>query len=248
MISSSLKIDLLREKQKFKAGLAILKSELSDLGMHEISLHPEEKKVFNQYTNSKRKTSYLLGRLSSKMAILKLVGNIEPSNIWIDSGIFQFPVVKSSNVQNVQVSITHCDSIGLSIAFSENHPMGIDLEKIVKERVDVVLSQITAKEMNLLDKIGMNNVHGYYNIFSVKESLSKIIRTGMMLDFKYFELDSITINQPIFEASFCHFGQYKALGFIQNGYVFSLALPKRSTIPEDQINNILKSVNGVLNS
>lgn len=61
-------------------------------------------------------------------------------------------------MQNIQVSISHCDAIGFSTAFPEAHPMGIDVEKISPDRTDVILSQITPTEQSLLKNNRLDNM------------------------------------------------------------------------------------------
>jgi 4'-phosphopantetheinyl transferase len=239
----SVKINLIREKQDFQASVAIIKGGLPELALQLNKLHPKEKDTFDQYKYDRRKASYLLGRLSAKHAVLNLTDTNRPQSIWIDSGVFQFPIIKCPDIHNIQVSISHAGDIGISIAFPEAHPMGIDLEKIERDKTEVVLSQITNQEKVLLKEVAKNDFGGYYSIFSMKESLSKVIKTGMMLDFEFLEVEEIKVNQQVLEATFTHFGQYKAFSFLKNDYVFSFALPKRTTVMYDQVSLILDLIN-----
>ncbi len=224
------KIDLVREKQAFQASVAIVKGGLPVLSRYFEMLHPEEKRIYNNYKYDRRKASYLLGRLAAKAAILDLTGTDHANSIWIDSGVFQFPVVKSPGIQNIQVSISHYENIGLSIAFPEEHPMGIDVEKVEADKEELVLGQMTESEKKLLQQAGRNDVAGYFSIFSIKESLSKVIKTGMMMDFKFFEINQIEVNGQVMEVTFTNFGQYKATAFHKNNFVFSFALPRKTKV------------------
>ena len=233
MKSKGIKIVLNRKNQQFCAGVGMTKGELVSNSYYSNLLHPKEKNVLNNYKYHLRKESYLLGRLSAKQAIAAMVGNNYPQSIFIDTGIFQFPVVRCPNMQNIQVSISHCDQIGFSIAFPEEHPMGIDVEKISIDKVNVVLSQLTEDEKK--DLKTYNNIKGFTALFSAKEALSKILRTGMMLDFKFLETEILKPKTNILECTFKHFGQYKALIYVQNEYVFSIALPKKTNVNLEEI-------------
>jgi 4'-phosphopantetheinyl transferase len=233
MNSFALKILLIREKQEFQACIACIQGGLKEGILHLEKLHPNEKSIFNAYRDDRRKESYLLGRLTAKRAILELSNISSSKSIWIDKGVFQFPIVKGANLQNIQVSISHCDTIGFSIAYPEAHPMGIDVEKVHSDRSAEVLSQLTNEEKLLLKDNA--NISGYTAIFSIKEALSKVIRTGMMLDFKFFEIEAIKETQQILECTFTHFGQYKAFAFFKRGYVFSIVLPKRTNVQLDKL-------------
>lgn len=224
----SVKLTLIREKQEFQACVGLMHGTLKECKLHLDMLHPKEQLVYRNYHYDQRKTSYLLGRLSAKQAILNLTNIKTPKSMQIDTGVFQFPVVISPNFSNIQVSISHCDTIGWSIAYPEAHPMGIDVEKIDITRRKDILSQLTNTENTKLLRNHYNNIVGYTALFSIKEALSKVIRTGMMLDFKFLEIDSIKIVQQTMECTFTHFGQYKAVAYFKNDYVFSLVLPKRT--------------------
>lgn len=223
----SIKLALIREKQEFQACVGLMHGTLKECQLHLDMLHPKEQSVYQHYHYDRRKASYLLGRLSAKQAILDLANIKTPKSIQIDTGVFQFPVVKCPEFSNIQVSISHCDAIGWSIAYPEAHPMGIDVEKIDITRRKDILSQLTHKEKtNLLNNY--NNIAGYTALFSIKEALSKVIRTGMMLDFKFLEIDNIKVTEQTMECTFTHFGQYKAVAYFKNEYVFSIVLPKRT--------------------
>tara|TARA_Y100000385_G_C13104176_1_gene646460 strand:+ start:1821 stop:2561 length:741 start_codon:yes stop_codon:yes gene_type:complete len=246
MNSFALKILLNREKQEFQACIACIQGELKEGILYLEKLHPNEKAIYKTYQDDRRKESYLLGRLTAKQAILELRNISSSKLIWIDTGVFQFPVVKGANLQNIQVSISHCDTIGFSVAYPEAHPMGIDVEKINSDRTTEVLSQLTNHEKLLLNNNA--NTSGYTAIFSIKEALSKVIRTGMMLDFKFFEVEAIKREQQILECTFTHFGQYKAFAFINRGFVFSVVLPKRTTVQLDKLWQMIDDLSIVVKS
>lgn len=229
------KLELIRDKQQFQAYVALLNGELAALSLNLEDLHPNEKAVYQQYQYNRRKESYLLGRLSAKEAILPLTNISSPKSIWIDTGVFQFPIVKCPNNSNIQVSISHCDTIGFSVAYPEAHPMGIDVEKIHADRTTTLLSQLTQKEQLLLTKKNNSTIANYTALFSIKEALSKVIRTGMMLDFKFLEVDAVNINQQVIACTFTHFGQYKAYAYLSEEYVFSIVLPKRTQVNLEQL-------------
>ena len=238
MKSISTKLPLIRANGQYEAALALAQGDLNTGKSQLDKLHPQELAIYQNYQYNRRKESYLLGRLSAKQAIQELSGINNPSSIWIDTGVFQFPIVKGEHLQNMQVSISHCDTIGCSIAYREAHPMGIDVEKISVDKTEVVLSQLTQSEKLLLTTNA--NIYGYTALFSIKEALSKILKTGMMLEFKFLEVKEIKETKDTIECTFSNFGQYKAFAFIQKKYVFAVALPKRTTMPLDPIIRLLK--------
>jgi len=235
-------ISMMRNHDVYTASIAGVTGSLKDLIKSIQILHPEELSRFDKFKYNRRKISYLLGRFSAKQAIKALTGISNSQKIWIESGVFQFPVVNCKELSNIQVSISHCENIGICIAFPEVHPMGIDLEKISLSNLDVVSSQLTSKEKKLLENIPLSKIEGYTAIWSIKESLSKVLKTGMMINFELLEIDQISIKDNIIENTFKNFKQYKALSFIKGGYVFSITLPRRTSVNLNQVWELLDTI------
>jgi 4'-phosphopantetheinyl transferase EntD len=223
--------------------IAFVQGKLDELFLHLEKLHYKEKKRYDMFIHNRRKTSYLLGRLTAKQALMNLTKVSISNSIWIDSGIFGFPVVRCKAIQNKQVSISHSNTMGISIAFEENHPMGIDLEKINANQENAILSQVTDEEKVLLKNINMNTIVGYTAIWSIKESLSKVIKTVMMLDFSLLTVSSIILKNSTFECSFHHFGQYKAIAYINDNYAISITLPRKTKADFNEVWEIFASLN-----
>jgi 4'-phosphopantetheinyl transferase EntD len=223
--------------------IAFVQGKLDELFLHVEKLHHKEKKRYYMFVHDRRKTSYLLGRLAAKQALMSLTKVSIANSIWIDSGVFEFPVVRCKAIQNKQVSVSHSNIMGISIAFEENHPMGIDLEKISTDQENAILSHITDEEKVLLKNINMNTIVGYTAIWSIKESLSKVIKTGMMLDFSLLTISSIILENSTFECSFHHFGQYKAIAHINDNYAISITLPRKTKANFSEVWEMLASLN-----
>ena len=237
-----IKLPLIREKRKFYACFSLMQGKLEQIKLHVEKLHPEEKVIYQNYQYNGRKESYLLGRLSAKQAVLGLTGLSNPKSIWIDAGVFLFPIAKGANLQNIQVSISHCDKIGFSIAYQEAHPMGVDVERINLDKKELISSQLTPKEKLLLTTRA--NISDITAIFSIKEALSKVLKTGLMLDFKFLEVKEIKKKSNYIACTFTNFGQYRAVAFFQKEYVFAIVLPKRTRMdigPIMELLNILSS-------
>ncbi|WP_281988834.1 4'-phosphopantetheinyl transferase family protein [Aquimarina aggregata] len=223
-------IILKRTQQSFKVGFSILYKNLECLSKDVDKLHPREKNYYETLKFDKRKKSYLLGRLSAKEAIAELLDKKEDiHNVCIDFGVFQFPVVKNTR-DNIQVTISHCSDYGISLAYPEEHPLGIDIEKIEKDKIKTFKSMITDQEEILLQSSFFSILQGCTLIWTVKEAMSKVIKTGFTLDLNFFEIDTIKYYNEVIETTFKNFGQYKAFSFISGTYVCSIVLPKRSSI------------------
>lgn len=218
-----------RKEASFQAGFSVLYHDLASLQEQQLVLHPQEKSYADQLKFDRRKHSYLLGRVSAKHALTNIL-NQPITSVFIDYGVFQFPVVKNVPDINAQVSISHCDDLGLALAFPEEHPMGLDIEKVEDKIVETLDSQITDKEKALLAASNLSKEKGYTLFWTVKEALSKILRTGLMMDFKVLQIESLKFDGQSFTCDYTHCGQYKSLSIIVGDYVCTLVLPKNTTV------------------
>lgn len=242
----TLTISLEREREQFQAGIGF--TSLAGSESHSLleRLHPEERLIYDGFSHYRRKRSYLLGRLSAKAAVAELTGEKDLSMIQIASGVFQFPVVKCKNVHNIQVSISHCENKGIGVAFPEAHPMGVDIERVQEHEIDAILSQFTPKETKLIGRrskehYAMDNYAMHLALFTAKEALSKVIRTGMTIDFKFLETDRLRLEDNVLEATFSRFPQYKSLSRIIGDYAVSIVLPGRTKVDLERLWRLLSA-------
>lgn len=224
-------IKLVRENSVHTAGYTIIKQDLIDLYGYLKVLHSDEITYLNSLKFDRRKSSYLLGRISAKNALSKIIPTKAAMNSFkVGFGVFQFPVIEHLPCSGFQVSITHCDTIGISMAYPEAHPMGVDIEKINPEKVGSMINMFTKEEITLTNSFLNDKASGHTLLWTVKESLSKILKTGMMIDFKYLELDSLDYKNGLYIANFKNFPQYKSLSIVLNSYIVSITCPKRTNI------------------
>lgn len=233
---------LKRKSKDFNAGFCVLKGDLSHLLKYHNILNHAEQSYYDKLQFEKRKLSYLLGRITAKNAISELSGS-PASSILIDSGIFNFPVVKNFADQNIQVCISHCNNIGIALAFPEEHPMGIDIEKVNIDRIDTFKTTMSNEEIELIDLHHELSLSlGYTIIWTAKESLSKIFRTGLTINFKLLEIELLEKNNFFYVSYFRNVSQYKAISFDLNGYICSIVIPQKTTIDLDFFFKILTAI------
>ena len=227
-------ISLTRDTGTFQAGFCILQLPFSALKLQLSLLHPDESRYYHSLQFDKRRASYLLGRLCAKTAVAQLLPEASLASIAIMSGVFQFPVVKHFIARNIQVSITHCNELGLALAYPEEHPLGIDIEEIDEGHLEALVTQIADAEMTLVKKAGLSSVVGCTMVWTIKEALSKIFRTGLTMDFKLLEIGSLVPGGNLFVSDFKHLIQYKAISCIAGKYVCTVVLPKNTTAALDE--------------
>jgi len=204
-----------------------------DINFDEVSavLGPEEKEYFNSLKFSRRKTSFLLGRHSAKKALAAYYGEQELQRIVIKPGVFNHPVVLYPNRDSIQVTITHCDFLGAAIAYPETFPMGIDIEKTDTGKVPVMEQQATEREKEKLSFLPLSYENGLTFLWTAKEALSKIMKTGLTAPFHLYELENMAVDAGgQISGYFTNFPQYKAIAFSFGVYIFTVAYPKNAEL------------------
>lgn len=220
---------LKREHESFDACFCIIRDTLPQLARRLALLHPVEQAYYNGLKFDKRKLSYLLGRQAAKTAVALLAGVEDLSSFYIGAGVFQFPVVKELPLRNIQVSISHCEQTGIALAFPEEHPLGIDIEKIEDDKAAIIKDYLSAREYELAMLCGLPAASGCFMMWTIKEALTKILRTGLTTDLHMIELASLERTGTTYTSTFRHFTQYKALSCQHGDYICSLVLPARTT-------------------
>lgn len=196
-------------------------------------LHSEELSYFDMVKHERRKRSYLLGRCSAKQAFMALVEENNPKNVLIIPGILGQPVIKYADKQDIQVSITHCDNLGAAIGFLEDLPMGIDIEKADPDKTAALESQMTSEEKEQAKSFSNSYYLMLTAMWTAKEALSKVLRTGLSTPFKIFEISNMEVEENYIISYFRHFGQYKAVSFDLGNYMCSIVLHKNIELDFD---------------
>lgn len=96
------------------------------------------------------------------------------------NSIFDFPVIIHPNIHNTNVSIAHTNHSAVAVAFPETHPVGIDIEDICDERSQTISTQLTDSEKSLRTNLSISEALFNTILWTAKESLSKVLKTGLM--------------------------------------------------------------------
>lgn len=223
-------LDLIRPEKEYKATICYcFLSHMADYKKIIPHLHPQEWDYYNSLKFEKRIRSYLMGRFVAKQAVAFLTGNNNLKSILIHSGIFTQPIVVS-NIQNIQVSITHCDDFGVALAFPEAHPLAIDLEKISVDKRDVIERQLTNNEKDIINSLAAPYDIGLTLLWTAKEALSKVLKTGLMTPFNVFEISQIEYNDKYMISYYNNFAQYKVMSFTISNYMCSMVYPMKTKV------------------
>jgi len=195
-------------------------------------LHTQELSYYNTLKYEKRIRSYLMGRFVAKKAVGALISEQNMTNIFIDHGIFNQPIV-IANGKNIQVGISHCEDFGVALAFPETHPMGIDLEKINPHQRDALEGQVTEWEKRNIGCLPITYDMGLTLLWTAKEALSKVFKTGLMTPFDVFEICKIELCDYYIACYYKNFPQYKVISFTMNDYMCSIVHPLKTQLRFD---------------
>jgi len=194
---------------------------------HRQWLHPKESSYYHSITSDVRRSSFLLGRVAAKSALIRQLGSMQPEAIEIRPGLFQAPIVCAAAANPVQVSIAHTRTMACALAFPATHPMGIDLEDILPDRSQAMERQCSESELAIVRALPSIVAHPWHVLWTSKEALSKAIGTGFTTPMRLFEVHELMGGSasPL-EGRYAHFGQFGFESWTIGQRVLSLAYPK----------------------
>lgn len=183
----------------------------------------EELKIYNSAHTEQGRSTYLAGRIAAKKAISKLLDIDDLVNVKILRGVFDHPIVNYLPYANIQVSISHTNNYAGAIAFYEHCPMALDIEEVTQQKLIDVKTQLTKKEISELlidEKFAVA-------LWTSKEAISKVLKTGLQCDFMLYEIDKIKEYKNNIVSNFVNFPQYQSYSFFfNNEAVLSIVFPE----------------------
>lgn len=226
---------LQQEHLQLSAGFCLAYASLDQLrNASKTFLHPTELEYLSTLNFSKRQQSYLLGRYTAKAAIIRWVPELLPKEVAVTSGIFDHPIVYHSDQRKIQVTISHTSSFGAAIAFPEEYPLGIDLEPVQNHNQSIIDSQLTTAEKAWIDNNYSHSSSILYTIhWTLKEALSKVLRTGMMSPFEIYAIQNLVHDGSYWTSTFQNFAQYQGFSFPLGNCICSIVYPKQMRIMID---------------
>lgn len=228
------RVELSYEDKTFSSELCVSSRSLPELKkILQSFLHPNEVDYFHTLQFERRQHSYLLGRFVAKQAISRYLKNQLINEILIDYGVFRHPIIYHSSQDKIGVSYSHSDELGIAIVYPEFVSLGIDVESIDIEKKTVIATQISSQEKEILKACPTPSEISYIVVWSIKEALSKALRTGMMSPFDIYAIKDLTAKENHWVAEFKNFYQYRSISFLLGQFVCSIVYPKKIKIHLD---------------
>ncbi|MCF3941533.1 4'-phosphopantetheinyl transferase superfamily protein [Oceanobacillus alkalisoli] len=133
----------------------------------------------------------------------------EIRNISLLKGVFGQPVIVNNNNSsiNIGISITHTEKTIGVLLFDQRHPMGIDVENKTSTDSEFLEPYFTDFEKRMIKNSG--GTLSKEILFSAKESLSKILKTGLTSPLQIYEISKYYKQGDTIYLFYKNFVQYK---------------------------------------
>lgn len=215
-----------------KCVLSVLKpNDISELtSFADMILHPNELSYISGNISGRRKTEYLAGRIAAKNALGLFINEVNPKNIEIARGIFNQPIVRHSSEDIPEISISHKQSMAVALACQSGHCLGIDIEEYYEHNLGTLEGQLSEAEKQVISQ-SVDYQLVCSQLWSIKEALSKVLKTGLTAPFEIYETAGITFTgSTISQCYFKRFYQYQAMSWVFNQYVLAIVFPRHSNL------------------
>ncbi len=198
-------------------------------------LHPQEKVFLKSLSHPSPQHSYLLGRYCAKRSIEKYGFNTSSQEILIKAGVWGQPVIISSEISNIGLSIAHACKNGIGLAFPEGFPMGVDIEKIDLNNLQSMREVTSSLELGLIKDIypDTEEIILLTMIWTLKESLSKALKCGLTVPFHILETGEFKKQSKLLACEFPFFPQYLGISYASKDYVIGLSYPRQLSLKND---------------
>lgn len=144
------------------------------------------------------------------------------------------PILLTNGASSLDISITHKRNMAAAIAFPKSHPMGIDLEKIEQSSRQTLESQMTMPEILAVTDSAQNCLNALWQLWVIKESISKVLKTGLTTSFLLFETCKHSFSKSGgISCYFRNFYQYHAQSWILDDHVLAVVYPRTATFEMD---------------
>lgn len=193
-------------------------------------LNVHERGFFDSIQDPQRRENYLLARFAGKRALGRYLRESDPTKIELTSGILQQPVVRYPVSHVPDVSLTHTRGYGGALAFPKVHPMAIDFEVPDPAKLEQFRSNCLPRELKLAASLIREEALRWTLVWTIKEALSKILRSGWSCPFGIFEIESLTAAGGGFQGDYKHFAAYRFYAWQVHDLIGAVVLPKKTEL------------------
>lgn len=176
-------------------------------------LSPNELEIYSKFTSAKRKRGFVAGRAACKKAFFKLTEG--------KTDCFEkFPFVSVLNsetgapfIENSDLFVSISHSHEAAIASVCQHTVGVDIERIDPKRIPA-LKRMSAEYPE-------KDAQELTVLWTLKESLGKALRTGVVEEFSHYEIKNFRSKDGIYYCEFKNF-PFSGVSIANDKYAISL--------------------------
>nr|WP_262385056.1 4'-phosphopantetheinyl transferase superfamily protein [Priestia megaterium] len=126
--------------------------------------------------------------------------------------------------------------------------MGIDIERISIERKAILRSQMTEREKDIIKSFPYSEEVMLTLLWTAKESLSKILKTGLTIPLEILEVNMLEIKGNTVLGYFNNLFQYCVSSWVFDEYVCSIAYPKNTLLSLEIAQDVLNKIEQAMNN
>ena len=208
-------------ESNYTACLYLASLDLNLLESYATYLCHEEQIYFKTLKHEKRQLSYLLGRYCAKQALATYTKYPVSADWHIAPGIFNQPVIVANPTNlNLSLSLSHSYNYGAALVFPTTYPMAVDLEIIDVQRQKIIHAKCSPRERELV-----NSPSEYFLLWTAKEVLAKVLKTGLGASFKIYEVAEVKDCGQYYESDYVYFSQYRCISWVWGEVLISMVKP-----------------------
>ena len=221
----------MNKKKIYKSYIKFYEADSVNLDYIDDIFNEKEWDYLNLQNGPKRFIEAKKSLYFGKKAIMEFfgIGLDEIKNVSLLKGVFGQPVIVTSLffLMNIGISITHTDKTFGILLFDQLHPMGIDIETKTESDSEFLETYLTESEKKMIKE--SDGVLSKEVFFSAKESLSKILKTGLTSPLEIYEISKVDMDKENISLFYKNFTQYKSAVVHVNDEIRSVTFPINST-------------------
>ncbi len=197
-------------------------------------LAASERTFLSHIRSERRMESFLLGRVSTKHAYRRYsaingLRQYRYDDLHIEYSCTGKPILFDQEENSgCQVTITHSETMGISLVSDSRFLFGIDLEWKSQKKSDSVRAFLSAEEQELSDGTQVKDMELLF--WSAKEALGKYLGIGLSAGPDIFKIDRTERQGRFYEVSFLNLTRHRVIGYVSTEFVLALAYYERMSL------------------
>ena len=185
----------------------------------------QERAKYAHFRLTRRKVSYVCGRLAGKYAVTLFYPTKKMKEIEIENGNFHEPFISSSSRTPAVISLAHSGRIGVALSSQKVNPIGIDIEKESSDYANKIKLILDDGEKKILCADQLEIL-----AWTAKEALGKALKTGLNTPLKLYEISEVNKKSDFYCSKFRYFPQYKAISMHFCAYWITIVIPEQLVV------------------